>query len=63
MKRIRLNKIIATPLYGAFTVIAENGPSVFSKQLPSFLFTCIDERINVTDITTIIIVNEVSRTI
>jgi hypothetical protein len=64
MKRIRSNQLITTPLYGAFAVIAQNRQSFFSTQFPSFLFTCIDERINVTDInTTIIIAKEVSTTI
>ncbi len=63
MKKIRLNNFITTSLYGAFTVIGKNEPSVFSTQLPSFLFTCIDEYINVTNINTINIANEVSTTI
>jgi hypothetical protein len=63
MKRIRLNNFIATPLLGAFAVIAQYGPSIFSTKLPSFLFTCIEGHINVADINTIIIANEVSTTI
>jgi len=64
MKRIRVNKLITTPLYGAIAVIAQKGSSFFSKQVPSLLFTCITEGISVTYInTSTIITNEVSTTI
>ncbi len=63
MKRIRLNKLIATPLYGALAIIAQNEWLLFSKHFPSLSFACNTERKNFTDINyTSIIANKVSTT-
>jgi hypothetical protein len=62
MKKIRPNKLIVTPLHSVVIALNQNGQA-FSSLLSSLLFTCIAERINVTNINADAIINDFSTTI